>query len=366
MNFRFDSFTALAIACIFATLSCSSAAPAPATTTAPAGSAAAAKPAEPTRSSTAPTTAPAAPIAQAAKAPAYPEKGRAINMIVPYSPGGVDTSARIVAAALEKELGVPVQIVNKAGGSTQVGTTEVALAKPDGYTLLYTTFPTVILSYLDPERKAAYNRKSLDPVAMTTNDPFTFAVLPDSPIKTMKDLVDAAKANPSGVKMAAGVLMSGNHVAVMMLESIAGIKFASVFFDGGAASLTALMGGHVDAGSSVLSTMLPQATANQVRPIGVTDSKMSPFIAKTPTAEEQGYKIHVNNSHMVAAPAGTPKEVVDVLTKAIKKVLAAEDLKQKMSSVGLEVGYMDPTQLGAYWDQMELDIAPVIKTFRQQ
>ena len=107
----------------------------------------------------------------------YPEKGRAISLIVPFGAGGsTDVSARMLAAALEKELQTPVQVLNKVGGGSQVGNTAVATARPDGYTLAFTSIPTIITSYLDLARKAAYTRKSFEPVARTTVNTVVFVV----------------------------------------------------------------------------------------------------------------------------------------------------------------------------------------------
>ena len=135
---------------------------APAPTAAPA----APKPAEPTKpAAPQPTAAPAAPqptAVPAAKAPAYPEKGKTISMIVPFGAGGsTDIGARLLAAGMEKELGVPVQVVNKAGAGSQTGLTEIATSKPDGYTIGFANLPTANLVYTDPERKATFSSRTL-------------------------------------------------------------------------------------------------------------------------------------------------------------------------------------------------------------
>lgn len=343
---------------------CSQAAPLPTPTLV---AAAPTRAAEPTRPAAEPTRPPAPqPTSAPVKKTTFPEKGRSISLIVPFSPGGVDTSARVFAPALEKELGVAVQVVNKAGGGSQVGTTEVALARPDGYTLLYTALEAAITSYLDPERKAAYSRKSFDPVALATVDPTGYVVGSASPFKSLKELVDAAKANPEKVKMAAGALMSGNHLAVLMFEKLSGVSFANVHFDGGAQSMTALLGGHVDVAMGVTSTVLPHVKSGAMRVLALADSEESEFLPGVKTAESQGYKIYIGTSSVIAAPAGTPREVVDLLGEATRKALASDEVKNRLRGVGVNSRYLSPTQFGAFWEKMEADIQPLVLAAAQK
>ena len=120
---------------------------------------------------------------------------------MPYNAGGgADTDARIIAPLLEKKLGIPVQVVDKPGAGTQVGMTELTSAKPDGYTILLGHFPGTVTTYLDPTRQTVYKRKDFAGVAFTSSEPFTFIVAKDSPHKSMKDVIDFAKANPEKFK----------------------------------------------------------------------------------------------------------------------------------------------------------------------
>jgi len=132
----------------------------------------------------------------------FPQKGKAIQVLVGFAAGGSsDAGARILASGLEKELGASVLVVNKPGASGQIAYTALTQAKPDGYTLVNTNFPSSIISYLDPARKATYTRKSFEVLALHVIDPGLIAVKADSPHKTLKDLVEAAKANPKKVKI---------------------------------------------------------------------------------------------------------------------------------------------------------------------
>jgi tripartite-type tricarboxylate transporter receptor subunit TctC len=300
---------------------------------------------------------PAAPGQQVS----FPEKGRPISLVVPFAPGGAtDVSARMVAPAMEKELETPVQVINRPGGGSQVGNTAVATARPDGYTLGYMAMPTILTSYLDPERKAVYTRKSFEPVARTALVPLVFAVKGNSPYKSMKDLIDAARANPERVKFAVSGILSVNHLPVLMVEKQAGVKFASVHFDGSAPGVAALLGGHVDAASALEPEIVGQVKAGEIRMLGIADSQRSKGFPEVKTMEEQGYKIYMYASHCVTAPAGTPKEVVQTLAQAFKKVMSNEELQKKLEGVGLFVRYLDSAQLAKFWEESEAEVQPLM------
>jgi len=291
----------------------------------------------------------------------FPEKGRPISLVVPFAPGGAtDVSARMVAPAMEKELETPVQVVNRPGGGSQVGNSAVATARPDGYTLGYMAMPTILTSYLDPERKAVYTRKSFEPVARTALVPLVFAVKGNSPYKSMKDLIDAARANPEKIKFAVSGILSVNHLPVLMVEKQAGVKFASVHFDGSAPGVAALLGGHVDAASALEPEIVGQVKAGDIRMIGMADSQRSKGFPEVRTMEEQGYKIYMYASHCVTAPAGTPKEVVQTLAQAFKKVMSNEELQKKLEGVGLFVRYLDSAQLAKFWEESEAEVQPLM------
>src|SRR5665647_1207380 len=177
---------------------CGGPAAAPAATTAPAKPAATTAPAAPAATKPAASAATAAP---AAAKSTFPEKGKTITIIVPVNAGGgSDVSTRLMLPALEKILGTSVQVENKPGAGQQLGHTEFSKSKPDGYTIGMTNLPTTLTTYLDKERQAVYNRKTFQTIAAPVMDPGAIFVKADSPYKTLKDLVDAAKAKPSTIK----------------------------------------------------------------------------------------------------------------------------------------------------------------------
>lgn len=301
--------------------------------------------------------------AQVTAAPArkldYPAQGKTITMVVPFGTGGGnDIAARLLASELERGLGVPVQVVNRPGANTQVGMTAVALAKPDGYTLGFTSIPSAITVYLDPTRKAVYTRKDFTIVAQTTSDPSVLVVKADGPYKTTKDLVNAAKASPEKIKIAAGGILNVTHIAVLQLEKLAGVKFATVMFDSGAAQLTAVLGGHVDATCTQLPDTLSQFKSGAVRVLGIMDQQESKFFPGVKTMENQGMKANVASGRNVVVPAGTPREIVEFLSASIKKAMESDQSKRKMDDLAMTPRYLDSARAEANWIDVETQVLP--------
>lgn len=298
------------------------------------------------------------PGAQAAD---FPAKGRPFTVIVPYPAGGAtDIATRMVVDVMKNELGTSIQVVNKPGATSQVGMTELVRSKPDGYTISASPLPAVILTYLDPERKAIYTNKSFQPLANVIFPPLVLSVKADSPYKTLHDLVAAAKAKPETLKIASAGVLSNNHLAILQFEQATNTRLAIVHFDGGAAGMNALLGGHVEATVGVLPEVLAHFKNGAIRPLGVMDARESKFLPGVKTIEAQGFKLYVYGATGLAAPAGTPKPVVDILAKAIKTACENEGFLKKMEDMGFPVQYMDPEEYAKFWSQVERDIAPLM------
>jgi tripartite-type tricarboxylate transporter receptor subunit TctC len=287
----------------------------------------------------------------------YPDKSRSVNYICPYPPGGsADVSARIISALLEKEMGIPVIVVNKSGAGGQVGVTELARSRPDGYAIGTIVFPTVITTYNDPDRKAIYSRKSFELLASYMKDPGIIAVKEDSPYKTMKDLMDAAKANPESIRTTTAGILSDDHIAAMMAQEVGGVKFSIVHFDGATPGRVAVLGGHVEAYFGNASEIVSQVRGGQMRILAVMDHNRSPFYPDVKTAEEQGYPIFSGVQHGLAMPAGAPKQARDFLVEALKRVIPSDEFTKQMTKVALQPLYRDPQEYSAFWSEYESEI----------
>jgi tripartite-type tricarboxylate transporter receptor subunit TctC len=285
----------------------------------------------------------------------FPQKGKAIQVLVGFAAGGSsDAGARILASGLEKELGTSVLVVNKPGASGQIAYTALTQAPPDGYTIVNTNFPSSVVTYLDPARKATYTRKNFEVLALHVIDPGLIAVKKDSPFKTLKDLVEAARANPKKVRISTTGIQSDEAFGLLQFQRMTSVQLAMVHFSQGIApAKTAFLGGKIDAFCGNVGDLLPQFKSGEVRILGIMDHEPSPFYPGVKTFEEQGYKLYSASSRGFAAPAGTPKEVVNILSGAIKKAVATEDHKKRMADMGLTIRYLDAAQYNKYWTEYE-------------
>lgn len=347
---------AISIPVILAT-ACSQSAPQP--TAAPASSKATPVQSTPGKEAQ-PTNAPAAAKVD------YPQKGKSITIIVPWDAGGAaDVGTRLMTPVLEKELGVPIQVVNKPGAGSQTGLAEFARAKPDGYTLGNTNLPNTFLTYMDPDRKSTYGRKDFVPICNIVWDPEAIAVKADSPIKSMKDLVDMAKTKT--VKVADIGVLTNSHLDLIALQMETKGQFAPVHFTGGSTNVTALLGDNVDASIQPAGNFGSVAKAGQVRLIGIYDTQRSPVYPNVPTMAEQGFKVGVGgSSRAYSVPVGTPAGVVDVLTAAFKKVAEDQEVKSKLAEMGLELRYMDAKAFNAFWDEWEQRSVPLLDAAKKE
>ena len=300
-----------------------------------------------------------------ASAAEYPQKDKAIQLMVHWSAGGSsDTGARLMASGMEKEIGTSVLVVNKPGAGGQIGYTALSQAKPDGYTIGSTNFPSAISSYLDPGRKATYNRQSFELLALHVVDPGIIAVKADSPYKTLQDVINAAKAAPKKLRVNTTGIQTDEHFATLWLEQLTGAQLARVHLKGSAPSVTAVLGGKIEVYCGNVGD--PQVRGSEFRVLGVLDYERSPFFPNVKTFEEQGYKIYFGSSRGFAAPAGTPKEIVNILSKAMGNVTKTEDHKQKMLNMGLTLRYMDPAGYKKYWDEFEAKLRELMPLIHKE
>jgi len=362
MKDRAVRLVAIILAATLLLVGCTQAAPAP--TAAPAAPTKAAEAAKPTAAPAAPTVAPAAaPTTAAAPKVNYPEKGKTINMIVPFAAGGpTDIAARLMAPVLEKELGVPVQVVNKPGAAAQIGIGEVARAKPDGYTIGAALQPPSVIAYLDKANPATFSRKDLQPVAMYAMDSYVLAVKADGPYKTVKDLIDAAKAKPDAVKFSTTGPTSGAYISADLLAKRAGVQFATVSFDSGAQQVMAILGDTVDATMCNGSVAVSQVRNNSIRLLGILSNEENKFFPGVKPLPAQGYDVVLGASHGLIVPAGTPMEVHNKLRDAVKNAItspAYEDTRKKMEELTYVPTYMDTAEYNKHWDETEVAVKAV-------
>lgn len=296
-------------------------------------------------------------IASPAIAQNYPR--RAVQLIVAFPAGGsTDVGARILAAAAEKDLGQPITVVNKGGAGGQLGFTEIARARPDGYTLGFLNLPGLNTIILDPERKAAFNIDSFIPIVNQVLDPGLIWVKGDSPYKTLADLVDAAKKAPNKISACTTGILSDDHLAILMVQEVAKCEFRIVHFDGGAQQLTGVLGGHVDCAFDNVGGVFKRVLSGEIRGLAVTDVERSKFLPDVPCTKELGMATVISSSTRgVGAPKGTPADVIKVVETAFLKAINSPEMKQKMDAVGLALKPMAGAEYAKYYADLQKQAA---------
>lgn len=273
---------------------------------------------------------------------------------------------RLLAPGMEKALGTQIEVVNKPGAGSQVGVTEIAKAKPDGYTIGMTNAPQTQTIYMDKERQSVFKWDSFAPIGLHVFDPGAIAVATDSKYKSVKDIIDDAKANPEKVKVTSTGVMGDDHLAILQLEKLAGVKFATVHTTGTTPALTALLGGHTDVAFNNIGDFLQMSKQGKIRVLAVMDKERSKqFFPDVPTFEELGYKLYSSSSRGLSAPKGTPKEVVNALSQAMKVAMDDPSHVSKMAEQGLTLRYMDSQQFDQYMRDYEKQVQPLMDLARQ-
>ncbi len=244
-----------------------------------------------------------------------------LKLVAPNPPGGgFDAVARIIAEPLSRILGQSVVVENKSGSGTLVGTDYAARAAPDGYTLLLGGTSNMALNPgLYP--KLPYDPvNGFTPVGLVVSWPFMVIVNKDSPYKSLKDLIDAARARPDTITYASGGVGSGQHVAMAVLTYLAGVRMVHVPYAGAQAAYTDLLGGRVDVFADNAQTAMPQVRGGAVIPLAVTTAKRYAGLPDLPSAMETGLSsIDMATWFGLFAPSGTPAPVLEKLTQAVQK-----------------------------------------------
>lgn len=288
----------------------------------------------------------------AAFAQSFPS--RPVELMVAYPAGGsTDVGARIVASIAEKILGQPIVVVNKGGAGGQVGWTDMARRKPDGYFIGYINLPATNTVVLDEERKAIFGVDDFVPIINQVLDPGVVWVRADSPYKTFGDLIDAAKKAPGTIRAATTGILSDDHLAILMVEEAApGVKFRIVHLVGGAAQFKEIMGGNVDVAFDNVGSIVPRVRSGEVRALVVLDPDRSKFLTDVPTTKELGYPTVVSNSTRgIAGPKGIPAPIVKQLADVLKKAMEDPEHVGKMDTAGLAIKIMTGDEYARYYKQ---------------
>jgi tripartite-type tricarboxylate transporter receptor subunit TctC len=276
----------------------------------------------------------------------FPE--RAISLLVPFAPGGIaDITARAVAEHMSKALGQPVVVENKPSAGSIVASQAVATAKPDGHTLLLMSNGNAVSVGLF--KKLPYDPvKDFAPISTLGYFDIGIFVAANSRFANLKALLDFAKANPG--KLNVGTITPGStqHLSAKMFETVAGIDALVVPYKGSPAVLTALRAGEIDVAFEIAGPMVPQVQAGVVKALAVSSDQRNPALPDVPTAVQAGLAGYtVASWNALAAPAGTPPEVLAVLGKAVREAVASAPVREKLGKLGMRVQGSSPAELQA-------------------
>lgn len=288
----------------------------------------------------------AASMAASAAIAAYPDKP--IRLVVPFAPGGgTDLIARTLGAGMSKELGQTVIIDNKPGAGTVIGTDAVAKSAPDGYTLVIATFAHALNPSLQP--KLPFDtEKAFAPVVLVGRGPNVLVVRADSPYKTVKDVIDAAKAKPGTLTYASQGNGTSAHLAGEMFTNLAKVQMTHVPYRGAGPAITDLLGGQVDLIFGTAAAVSTFVDSGKLRALGVTTPQRSPALKDVPAIAETVPGYVVESWYGLYAPAGTPADVIAKLNSAAKKAAQTDDFKKKVESEGLVITAGSPAELDTY------------------
>ncbi len=287
------------------------------------------------------------------EAGSFPTEGSTIEWIVPSAAGaGNDILARIMAPAMQESLGANVKVVNKEGGSQVIGLNYAANAKPDGHTLVYTNVPSILGRYLDPSKKAGFDRESFIPIGSFASNAIVIGVNKSSRFNNIGELFDAVKANPGAVTVGTDSRGGDDHINLRILEDELGLKFNIVHYNSGAEKIAAVVAGETDFALGGISSFFGQYKSGELKLLSVIQDSPSDFIPEVPTLASQGYQVDaMSNNFAISVPKGTPAETVAVLENALKKAEEDPAVQAKLEASGTPtgVGVREPMSKRSGW-----------------
>jgi len=269
----------------------------------------------------------------------YPSKP--IEVIVGYPPGGgTDMIARAVADVAHKYVGQPLVVINKAGATGTIAAQSVASSKPDGYMLLVAGgSETVAVPHF---KKLPYDPiNDFRAIIRLMIERVGFYVRTDSPWKTMTEMVDDAKRNPDKYTYATSGIGGLHHATVLVTEKRTGIRLRHVPHKGGAETLAALAGGHVNLAMASPNEAYALVQGKRVRPLGHASLTRSPVEPNTPTLRELGYDVYIENQKGFVFPKGTPQPIIQKLHDSLKKVFDDPQFKVSAEKLQVELAYLN-------------------------
>jgi tripartite-type tricarboxylate transporter receptor subunit TctC len=289
---------------------------------------------------------------------------RPITIVNPFPPGGqADLAGRPLAAALEKVMKQPVVITNKSGAAGAVGMQSVAVAKPDGYTIVITVPAISTLPEVDKlfGRAPVITRDQFAPIARINADPCLIVVNAERPWKTMKDLLEDARKRPGEITFSSSGIYGASHVPMEMILQAAGTKMRHLPTAGGGPATTAVLGGHADLWCSTIGPATPHVKSGKFRALGVTSVTRQPYFPDVPTLKELGYDVEYYLWIGLFAPKATPAPIMKALRDAVRQAVDDPAFKSALEKIQSPLAYQDADDFKAWWDTDSARLAEAIK-----
>lgn len=282
-----------------------------------------------------------------ARAQKFPD--HAIQLVIPFAPGDTDAMLRPFADKMGEFLGQPVVLNYKPGAGGGVGAGFVATSKPDGYTLVGTSPGSIVVVPL-ANKDIKYTPESFTPIASLAEGGLMLVVQSSSPWKNMKELVEHSKKNPGQITFSSSGAMGITHLLAEIFAKEAAVQWRHIPYQGSGPAITALLGGHVAMSATAIAPAQSHIKAGTLRPMAVFgDARLKAF-PDVPTIKELGYNVGSPTLYGMSAPRGTPREVVDALHAAARKVYEkyGSEIAASLAVLGAEPRLLGPDEYAAY------------------
>lgn len=291
----------------------------------------------------------------------FPDKP--IQLVIPFAPGDTDQMLRPIVDKMGEFLGQSIVMNYKPGAGGGVGAGAVAASKADGYTIVGSSPGSLVVVPL-ANKEMKYSTESFQPIAALTEGGLMLVVPAASPYKNVKDIVEAAKKAPGKITFTSSGAMGITHLLTEIFSQEAGITLSHIPYQGSAPAITALLGGHVELASTAIAPAQAHIKAGTLRPLAVFGDKRLKAYPDVPTLKEMGYQLGSPTLYGILAPKDTPKEVVNAIHNAARKVVEkyGPEVAQTLAVMGAEVNLLGPEEYAAYLKSQKQIFSEGIKT----
>jgi tripartite-type tricarboxylate transporter receptor subunit TctC len=288
---------------------------------------------------------------------------RPITLVIPFAPGGsTSIVGRGIADKMSELLGEKVVVDNRPGAGGTVGTKAVAKSEPDGYTLVLGYTGTLAIGPSLYKNVGYDPRKDFAPIGLIGNAPNSLVVHPSFPAKTVAELITYAKANPGKVNFGSAGAGTASHITGEYFARSAGITLVHIPYKGTGPALTDLLGGHIPMAFAPIPASHPNVSAGKLRALAVTSAARSGLLPDVPTMAEAGLSdFDASLYYGLAAPAGTPRPVIDKLNKVLREALASDEVRRQLGADGTDITPGTPEDYAAFIDKDEKKWSQLVK-----